>query len=218
VVTAVAGSLDTHYAALGLEPRASREQVEKAYRFSLEMYGDGALATYSLLAADDVRAARSRIASAYEVLSDPARRREYDLSLGLSVPSGLLPFPQTGPLAARTTSQPGPASTSPSSPAPEAPRPPDEPPLPLPAPKVLPDLMTGADLKKVRESCGVSLRAIALVTKIGVRYLEYIEEDRIALLPAPVYLRGFLMEYGRALGLDPRRTADSYMARLPREA
>jgi len=213
-VSAVADSLDTHYAALGLEPRCSREQVEKAYRFSLEMYGDGALATYSLLAADDVRAARTRIASAYEVLSDPARRREYDLSLGLGPPSGLLTFPQTAPLGARTPPPPGLAT--PMSAA--APRPPEEPPLPLPAPVVLPDLMTGADLKKIRESRGVSLRAIALVTKIGVRYLEYIEEDRVALLPAPVYLRGFLMEYGRALGLDPRRTADSYMARLPREA
>ncbi len=88
----------------------------------------------------------------------------------------------------------------------------------MPAPTVLPDLTTGADLKKIREARGVSLRAIALATKIGVRYLEYIEEDRVALLPAPVYLRGFLMEYGRALGLDPRRTADSYMARMSREA
>jgi cytoskeletal protein RodZ len=79
-------------------------------------------------------------------------------------------------------------------------------------------VVTGADLKKIRESRGVSLRGIALVTKIGVRYLEYIEEDRLALLPAAVYLRGFLMEYGRALGLDPLRTAESYMARLPRAA
>lgn len=88
----------------------------------------------------------------------------------------------------------------------------------MPAPRSLPDLMTGADLKKIREARGVSLRGIALVTKIGVRFLEYIEEDRLGLLPAPVYLRGFLMEYGRALGLDPLRTAEAYMARLPRQA
>ena len=84
----------------------------------------------------------------------------------------------------------------------------------MPAAPSLPDLMTGADLKKIREARGVSLRWIALATKIGVRFLEYIEEDRVALLPAPVYLRGFLMEYGRALGLDPRRTAEAYMTRL----
>jgi len=206
-VRAVLDSLDTHYATLGLEPRASREQVEKAYRFQLEMYGEGALATYSLLAAEDVRAARARIATAYAVLADPVRRREYDVSLGLgsSSSSPLLAFPSV-PLRA-------PAGTG-GGDRPE----PEEPPLPLPAPPTLPEVVTGADLKTIRESRGVSLRGIALVTKIGVRYLEYIEEDRLALLPAPVYLRGFLMEYGRALGLDPLRTAESYMARLPRAA
>lgn len=200
-------SPDTHYAALGVDPRASREQVEKAYRFCLEMYGEGALATYSLLAAEDVRAARARIAEAYEVLADPGRRREYDLGLGLGSPAPLLPFPSTPPITVRTTLS-----------SVNAIRPVEETALPLTPPPSLPDLVTGADLKKLREARGVSLRGIALVTKIGVRFLEYIEQDRLALLPAPVYLRGFLMEYGKALGLDPQRTAESYMARLPRQA
>ena len=61
-------------------------------------------------------------------------------------------------------------------------------------------------------------REIAARSKIGVRFLEYIEEDRHGLLPAPVYLRGFLQEYARAVGLDPRRTADAYLARLRRRS
>ena len=52
------------------------------------------------------------------------------------------------------------------------------------------------------------------MTKIGLRFLEYLEEDRFALLPAPVYLRGFLQEYARLVGIDPRRSADAYMSRL----
>ena len=71
----VADSLETHYATLGLDPRASRDQVEKAYRFSLEMYGESALATYSLLAAEDVRAARDRIEKAHEVIAPLDRER-----------------------------------------------------------------------------------------------------------------------------------------------
>ena len=35
-------------------------------------------------------------------------------------------------------------------------------------------------------------------------------------LPARVYLRGFLIEYARALGLEPGRTADGYLATLPK--
>jgi flagellar biosynthesis protein FlhG len=206
-VSAVAIPKESHYATLGLEIRASHEQVEKAYRFQLDMYGEGALATYSLLAAEDVRAARDRIEDAYAVLANPVRRREYDLSLGIGSPSGLLPFPSPAPLATRPT----PLRVA----GPE--RPQAEPVPSVPPPPILPELMTGADLRKIRESRGVSLRGIALVTKIGVRFLEYIEEDRLSLLPAPVYLRGFLMEYGRALGLDPLRTAESYMARLARQ-
>jgi flagellar biosynthesis protein FlhG len=78
-------------------------------------------------------------------------------------------------------------------------------------------VLSGAELRRIREARGVSLRHIASVTKIGMRYLEYIEEDRFALLPAPVYLRGFLQEYARLVGIDPRRTADAYMSRLAKQ-
>ena len=60
----------------------------------------------------------------------------------------------------------------------------------------------------------MSLRQIANVTKIGTRFLEYIEEDRFALLPAPVYVRGFLQEYARTIRVDPRRVVQAYMGRL----
>jgi len=72
-----------------------------------------------------------------------------------------------------------------------------------------------SNTRRLREARGVSLRHMASTSKIGTRFLEYIEEDRLALLPAPVYLRGFLREYARAVGLDPRAVADAYMARLP---
>jgi flagellar biosynthesis protein FlhG len=79
----------------------------------------------------------------------------------------------------------------------------------------LPKVLSGAELRRIREARGVSLRHIASVTKIGMRYLEYLEEDRFELLPAPVYLRGFLQEYARLVSIDPRRAADAYMSRLP---
>jgi cytoskeletal protein RodZ len=75
--------------------------------------------------------------------------------------------------------------------------------------------VTGAALRRFRESKGISLREISLRSKVGVRFLEYIEQERHPLLPAAVYLRGFLQEYARVLGLDPRGTADAYMALLP---
>ena len=89
-----------------------------------------------------------------------------------------------------------------------------EEPSPRPDPRVLPEPVTGPDLRRVREERGVGLKEIAFASKIGIRFLEYIEADRHADLPAAVYLRGFLQEYARAVGLDPPRTAASYLSRL----
>jgi flagellar biosynthesis protein FlhG len=187
---------ETLYDVLGLDPKASRDQVEKAYRFCFEMYRDGALATYSLLDPDDLQAVRARITEAYEVLADPSRRREYDLSQGFaSAGTPLLPFPSPAGISGAEAVGEG-----------------SMPPVDFPGSRV-----TGAELRRVREARGISLREIALVSKIGLRFLEYIEEDRHRLLPATVYLRGFLQEYARALGLDPKATADAYMACMPRQ-
>jgi cytoskeletal protein RodZ len=80
----------------------------------------------------------------------------------------------------------------------------------------LPDPVTGADLKRFRESRGVTLARIAADSKVGQRTFEDIEGDRFDRLPAVVYVRGFLREYARAIGLDPVATAESFVARLPR--
>jgi flagellar biosynthesis protein FlhG len=194
MVAVLAGN---HYDVLGIDARATPEQVERAYRFCLEMYGDASVAIYSLLDPEEQRRARSRVQEAYEVLRDPFRRHDYDVSQGFARPAAMpsLPRPAAGPVPVRV-----------------APAPPPR----LPEPQVLEPPVDGAALRRFREQRGVTLKDIAARSKIGVRYLEYIEADRHALLPAPVYLRGFLQEYARATGLEPRRTAEAYMSRVRR--
>jgi flagellar biosynthesis protein FlhG len=182
-----------HYDVLGIGPRATREQVERAYRFFRGMYKQGAVATYSLLDPEGAEEMRVRIGEAWDVLKDPVRRREYDVAHGFASPDApLLPFEA----APREPEEPAPSPTR------EAPS----------GPEILPEPVTGADLRRFREEQGVSLGEIASVSKVGVRYFRYIEEDRHSVLPALVYLRGFLMEYAKAVGLDPDKTAQSYIA------
>lgn len=185
----------THYEVLGLEPDASAEQVEKAFRFCLSLYEDDAVALYSLLSDEEAFDARRRVHDAHEVLVDPARRREYDLALGggrdraeadggTREPGEIVPFAVSAP----------PRS--------------EEPPAVA---------RTGEDLRHAREAKGVSLRDIAQRSKIGIRFLEYLEQERFDMLPAPVYIRGFVTEYARAVGLDACSTAEAYLGRVPRQ-
>jgi curved DNA-binding protein CbpA len=209
---------ETLYGVLGVNPGASAEEVERAYRFCRDLYGDECVATYSLLDPDDMRGARQRVEEAWQVLGDPQRRHAYDVSHGLvsaGAPIPIMPAREESPasLSAPTTTWPASVRLEPVPPPPvNVTR---EPPPPV-APVVLAEPVTGPALRRFREQVGVSLREIATRSKVGVRYLEYIEQDRHRDLPAPVYLRGFLQEYARAVGLDPRRTAEDYLARITR--
>jgi cytoskeletal protein RodZ len=57
----------------------------------------------------------------------------------------------------------------------------------------------------------VPLREIADVTKISLRYLEALEQDRFDVLPAPVFAKGFLREYSRYVGLDTDEVVNSFL-------
>jgi curved DNA-binding protein CbpA len=85
-----------------------------------------------------------------------------------------------------------------------------------PRPKT-PDIPADAEfngelLRRVREARGYSLQQVADRTRISSRHLENVEADQYAALPAPVYLRGILMNLARELGLDPLRVSRSYLA------
>jgi flagellar biosynthesis protein FlhG len=200
-------SLESLYDVLGVGPRASAEQIERAYRHAVGLYDEDALATYSLFGPEERRAHKARVQEAYDVLRDPVRRGEYDERQRLLGAPGLGVVTAASAAAARDG-----ASATMSTGLPPLRVPGSVPTPPPPAPAVLPDPVRGADLRAVRERSGVSLRDIAATSKVGVRFLEYIESDRFDRLPAPVYLRGFVQEYARVVHLDPRRTADSYLA------
>jgi len=70
----------------------------------------------------------------------------------------------------------------------------------------------GSWLRRQREAREISLRDIAERTKIGIRYLEALEEDRFDILPAPVFTKGFLREYARYVGLSADEVVNHYLA------
>src|SRR5438445_9091907 len=53
----------------------------------------------------------------------------------------------------------------------------------------------------------LSLDQISLETKISVRLLQAIEAEQFEKLPGGVFRRSFVLQYARALGVDPDETA-----------
>ncbi len=87
-----------------------------------------------------------------------------------------------------------------------------EPPSPLEELVELEDgVFGGRALRNARLNLGIELDEIAAATKIDERYLRLIEANQFSELPAPVYLRGFLREFAKALRLEPGLVVDSYM-------
>ena len=67
-------------------------------------------------------------------------------------------------------------------------------------------------LRRQREMREISLRDIADRTKISLRYLQAMEDNRFDLLPAPIFAKGFLREYARYVGLSPDEVVNHYLA------
>ncbi|HYN20067.1 MAG TPA: RodZ domain-containing protein [Thermoanaerobaculia bacterium] len=67
-------------------------------------------------------------------------------------------------------------------------------------------------LRRQREMREITLRDIADRTKISMRYLQAMEDNRFDLLPAPIFAKGFLREYARYVGLSPDEVVNHYLS------
>jgi cytoskeletal protein RodZ len=68
----------------------------------------------------------------------------------------------------------------------------------------------GENLRRERELRGVALRDIAEATKISVRFLQALEQDRVDVLPGGIFPRSFVRQYAKHLGLDPDRMVTEF--------
>jgi cytoskeleton protein RodZ len=68
----------------------------------------------------------------------------------------------------------------------------------------------GSHLRSLREAKQASLEDMARSTRVGIRHLEALEEERLADLPSPVFVRGFIRAYCGFLREDPQTALDRY--------
>ena len=191
---------DAHYDLLEVAPTASFEDIRRANRRIRDIYGAESIAIAGLYDPAGLEAVHRRLDLAYTTLMDAAKRKEYDAELfpdGIPMPLQSVPTAVAGDsLLTRPERAEVPAAL--------------RPPMPELGPRTE---YSGPVLRQVREALGIELREVAERSKIGLAYLLSLESDAFAKLPASVYVRGFLTEYARILGLDAERVKDSYLER-----
>jgi cytoskeleton protein RodZ len=73
----------------------------------------------------------------------------------------------------------------------------------------------GAWLKARRQEKNISLEEIAAVTKVHISQFKMMEEDQWTELPAPAFVRGFLLCYSRHINLDDDEVLKRYKEVVP---
>ena len=190
---------DSHYELLEVPPTASFEDIRRANRRIRDIYGAESIAISGLYDPASLEAVHRRLDLAYTTLMDAAKRKDYDMELFPDgVPMPIAPPSLTEPIAQRAAVKVDEVAQT------------IRPPMPELSPQTV---FSGPLLRQIREAVGVELREIAERSKIGMAYLHALEGEVFAKLPAAVYVRGFLAEYARALGLDVERVKQTYLAR-----
>jgi len=209
------------YEILDVDPRATVAEIKRAFQIALKTYGPGHMATASIFTEEQREQILNKVHEAYNMLMDPERRRQWDEILRQK---GLFPVEAEPP---------------------PRPREDKEPPIPLaisrprvlelqrkedPAEKEEKDRRirelveearakgqwSGAILRQAREIRGLTIEDVAQKTKIGKGHIRSIEEDSYNFLPPDVYVKGFITQIAKTVGLDPEVIVPPLMEKVRR--
>jgi len=68
----------------------------------------------------------------------------------------------------------------------------------------------GQELKRERELRGISLEEMSESTKISLKFLQALEEDRLEVMPSKFFVKALLRTYAQFLGLEEQSLLDKY--------
>ncbi len=72
----------------------------------------------------------------------------------------------------------------------------------------------GEELRSQRERRGISLDEVAVATRVSLRHLSALEEDRFTELPGGVFSRGIVRSYAQCCGLDSEGAVKGFLAAM----
>lgn len=202
----------SYYEILEIRPDAPENEIHRAYLKAKDTYSPDSPALYTMFSPEEAHELSRLIEEAYSILSNHAARIEYDNRLlGREFPA---PQPHKeknnmNNLMSLNTksieSESIPKGYSKSKFSIYEKRPDFEKEIDQT------DDFSGEFLAKIRTYMNVSLESLSEEIRVSRSYLRALESDDYKALPADVFVRGFVVQYAKALGLSAEKVANSYM-------
>ena len=199
-----------YYELLEVDPSSSLHKIREAYIRAKKTYSPNSPALYSMFSETEARQLLKLIEEAYHILSNQAKRIDYDLRLQnknsktLSrvslindptlVKNTLIPIPNQVPEGFAKSK--------------------------FSVYEILPEIeeqiasesvLDGKFIQKIRMYKNINLEQMSAETRISRSYLVAIESNDFESLPAAVFVRGFVVQISKVLDLNPEKVAKAYM-------
>lgn len=201
----------TFYDILDIPSNASPHEVKTAYEKAKVTYSPSSPALYTIFSEEETQELNQLLETAYNVLSHPDRRIEYDKSINLSPDQTHSYSPQKHETLSTSSSMhqsSGSSSNEPRGFSQFGSYVIDE--------SFEEKIKTTTDfdglfLQKVRHYKNITLDQLSEKSKISKTYILAVESHDFESLPARVFVRGFVVQLAKLLDLDDQKVADSYM-------
>jgi len=192
---------------------ASPFEIHHAYQEMYQLYAEGSLATYSFFPRKEREEILAKLNEAYSTLIDEKKRSHYDQLL---VERGILEEGRQYYRNQKTWSLMYDSKRTNTDTALSVR---NELKAIVSSNRVIQEILThdvlsGKDLKRIRDELGVSLEMIAEMVKVRIVFLRAIEEDQFEKMPSRMFLKSFLRAYAQCMGLDANIVASHYLKRI----
>jgi curved DNA-binding protein CbpA len=208
---------ENYYQILNVPESAGAKEIRRAYLNTLEIYQEDSIATYSLFSSEEREILLQVIQKAFDTLIDENKRTAYNRMLvetGQVDSAFLFRMPTEKPAEdsniqsiskeksldqwVRKRSETSEIKT-------------------LIEQMMSEELVSGQDLKRLREAFGIEIHEIYTITRISSSILKLIEADRYNDLPAEIFLKQFLKTYSEILQIDPQHVISGYFRLMGRD-
>ncbi|MEE9419703.1 MAG: helix-turn-helix domain-containing protein [Desulfatiglandaceae bacterium] len=199
------------YEILGIPLNASYFEIRQAYKEELSIYDEDSVISSAFFSDDERDGVLKKIEEAFVTLIDDNKRGKYDRALvdaGIADVSILSKKGQKKPIPLFQMGR----SAEYNALVERVKKRVEEKDVTAISTEILSkEVISGNDLKRLRESIGITLEEVFEVARIRKPFLRAIEEDQFEELPPMVYLKSFLRSYAELLQVDVQKIVEGYI-------